>query len=62
MLMWLRNDNNVARVKLKSIETSISQWYILNQYKAFYTDFTNAQAFFVSACEQVTSEDIKLVN
>ena len=24
MLMWLRNDNNVARVKLKRIETSIS--------------------------------------
>ena len=23
MLIWLRNDNNVARVKLKRIETSI---------------------------------------
>ena len=26
------------------------------------TEFTNAQAFFVSACEEARSEDIKLVN
>ena len=26
------------------------------------TDFTNAQAFFVSACEQATKMDKKLVN
>ena len=27
-----------------------------------HKDFTNAQAFFVSACEQATSGKIKLVN
>ena len=42
MLMWLRNDNNVARVKSKRIETSICS--IVN-IKAFYADFWAAYDF-----------------
>ena len=34
----------------------------ITNLKTLAQDFTNAQAFFVSACEQATSWKIKLVN
>ena len=52
------NKNHVDRSKSA---TSSDQLAILDRTVS-NSDFTNAQAFFVSACEEARSEDIKLVN
>ena len=45
-------------ISVKSIAVEETKTILQN----IYWDFTNAQPFFVSACEQATSEEIKLVN
>ena len=52
-----------ACVRLNLFMSKTSQAKLVANAAQLWRDFTNAQqVFFVSACEEATSEDIKLVN